>query len=361
MFTACKGDEKKASGSNRYAIIGKITGLDSGWIFLHHDQAAGRLDSTRIDRGYFTFAGEADSVEFCSLKIEHGGRISYPGNFFLEKGRVAMLLYIDSPKLNKITGTATQEEYNRFNQDLSDSVDSKFTKLEKAFGEAKTRKDKAAMDRIDKELDAVDSIQKKFVSRYAALHPASVLSAFELYQNFSYNPDPAALGKMFVGLSPENRHAYYGRKLDTVLQKAVATDIGRTAPDFTLPDMSGKPVALSSFRGKVTLVDFWASWCGPCRRENPNVLAAYNTFHSKGFDIIGVSCDESREEWQTAVRKDGLVWTQVCDMTGWKTVPYNLYGIMGIPMNYLLDRDGKIIARGLRGDDLTAKLKQILP
>ena len=362
FISACQnGDRKKtAGGGSHYAIIGKITGLDSGWIFLSHDESQDRVDSARIDRGYFTFAGSTDTAESCSLKIEHAGKTSYPGNFFLDKGKTAMLIYIDSPKLNKINGTPAQDEYNSFNQGLSEAVDARFAVLEKAFGEARTRSDKSAMDTIEKKMEAVDSVQKGIVERYAAEHPASLLSAYEVYNNFSYNPDPSSLGKMYNGLDPLVKSSYFGRKLDTTLQKAIATDIGKTAPVFSLPDMSGKPVSLSSLRGKVTLVDFWASWCGPCRRENPAVLQAYNNYHAKGFDILGVSCDVSKADWQAAVKKDGLVWTQVCDLSGWKTVPYGLYGIIGIPMNFLLDKDGKIIAKGLRGDALAAKLKEVL-
>ncbi len=134
---------------------------------------------------------------------------------------------------------------------------------------------------------------------------------------------------------------------------------GGEAPDFTQNDRDGKPVKLSDFRGKVMLVDFWASWCGPCRRENPHVVELYNHYHKKGFDVLGVSLDNNRAPWLAAIEKDGLVWNHVSDLKGWKNDAAQLYGVSSIPHTVLVDRDGKIIARNLRGEQLTAKLREI--
>lgn len=136
--------------------------------------------------------------------------------------------------------------------------------------------------------------------------------------------------------------------------------VGQTAPDFTLPDQSGKSVSLSSFKGKYVLVDFWASWCQPCRRENPNVVAAYNKFKGKNFTIVGVSLDKSKEAWDKAVEADGLTWTHVSDLQFWDSKVVPLYGISSIPTNMLLDPQGKVVAIGLRGPALESKLQEVL-
>ncbi len=134
---------------------------------------------------------------------------------------------------------------------------------------------------------------------------------------------------------------------------------GGEAPDFTMNDTEGNPVKLSDFRGKVMLIDFWASWCGPCRRENPHVVELYNHFHNKGFDVLGVSLDKSKEPWLKAIKDDGLVWNHVSDLKYWSNEAAQLYGVTSIPHTVLVDKDGKIIARNLRGEQLTAKLREI--
>jgi peroxiredoxin len=145
-----------------------------------------------------------------------------------------------------------------------------------------------------------------------------------------------------------------------MIVRMLSTANGQVAPEINLPSPDGKEIALSSLRGKVVLIDFWASWCGPCRKEMPNVVKAYAKFKNKGFEIYGVSLDQDKEHWVEAIKKDGITWPQVSDLQQWQSSVVKLYTIQGIPFTVLIDKEGKILAKNLRGEQLEAKLAEVL-
>jgi thiol-disulfide isomerase/thioredoxin len=183
-------------------------------------------------------------------------------------------------------------------------------------------------------------------------------------------------GLLFINRLPMNENMALYIKYDSALYKTYPTNnfvmdfhqevtknirlnVGNVAPDIMEQDTAGKEIALSSLRGKYVLIDFWASWCGPCRRENPHMVKLYETYHRKGFEIYGVSLDKDKNAWKTAIKKDKLIWTEVSDLGFWNAKPAKLYNVNSIPYTVLLDKNGKILAKGLFGAEIEEKLKQI--
>ena len=233
--------------------------------------------------------------------------------------------------------------------------------IDKKYAVANKAKDVAARDTLMVEGKAIfDRMYEDVYPNYILKNPNSPI-VFTMLDEYTRGViDAEKVEPLFNPISKELKNSVEGKKWGEKLAKAKRTSIGKQAPDFVQNDTLGNPVKLSSFRGKYVLVDFWASWCGPCRAENPNVLKAYNKLKDKNFEVVSVSIDSDRKAWLKAIKEDGMPWTQVSDLKGGKNEAGILYGVDAIPQNWLLDPNGIVLERNLRGEDLDEYIERLM-
>jgi peroxiredoxin len=327
------------------------------------------IDSAVVTNGTFSFTGTLLYPENAYLVIDHKGTgIAHIGktpdllNFYLEKG-ICYIVGTDSAGTAKVEGSKLNDENAELKNQLK-PLDEPTRKLIADVNSAtpEQQNDPVFRNALASRSKAIKTQQISILKDFIVNHPDSYVCITVLNEMGPHANDPAELKRLFDGLSPALKDSEKGRSLKHAIDLANITGIGAIAPDFTQNDVNGKPVTLSSFRGKYVLVDFWASWCGPCRQENPNLVKTYNKYKDKNFTVLGVSLDrpDGRADWLKAIKNDGLVWTQVSDLNYWSNKAAVLYFIGQIPSNFLLDPKGKIIARDLRGEELDDKLAELL-
>jgi peroxiredoxin len=224
------------------------------------------------------------------------------------------------------------------------------------------KNDTTFFDGLKHKMNKADQLRDSLKYVYIRQNPDSYFSLEALTELAGENVDVYKIEPLFKGLSAKVRNTKAGTDVAKLLYDIGATSIGAMAPDFTQSDVNDKPVKLSDFRGKYVLLDFWASWCGPCRAENPNVMKAFNKYKEKNLTVLGVSLDQpgKKAAWLAAIKADGLPWTQVSDLQFWNNAAAKQYNIRAIPQNFLIDPTGKIVAKNLRGEALEKKLEELL-
>lgn len=226
------------------------------------------------------------------------------------------------------------------------------------------KKDTVVVKKYMKQFDELTQLSHQISLEYIDKHPASAyaLNAIKEVDNGGYILHAEVVEPLFKKLSPEIQESEAGKAFGARIEKAKKLSVGQLAPVFSAPDTTGKIVSVEEYKNRYVLIDFWASWCKPCRAENPNVLKAYNKYKDKNFTVLGISLDNEKAKaaWLKAINDDGMPWTQISDLKGWSSPAAELYDVHAIPQNYLLDPSGKIVAKNIRGEKLHKTLEEIL-
>lgn len=319
VFALCFGLTQTNAQESAIDLKGTVVDTVAQYVYLQkfHNKMFTTIDSVKVKDGNFSFKTKVKTPELYGLSVNTAESPLY---IFLEKGPISV-------KLNPKKYYSNSVVEGSISQDL-------FEKYKKT-----------------KDVE---------ISKFITENPKSIVAAYVLYRNWSYRLTPEQITQNIALLDKSQQNSTYVKELKELAIVLDGLAIGKKAPDFTANNQDGKAIRLSDNLNGYTLVDFWASWCGPCRRENPNIVAAYKEFHDKGFNIIGISLDKKKENWIKGIQDDHLDWTHVSDLLFWNSAVAKLYGVRAIPANYLVDSKGIIVAKNLHGEELQSTLKSLL-
>ena len=362
LISSCVFAQKTAKPKTfGFKIEGTVRNFEGPFIYLHHkwdDQNF--TDSAKVVKGKFSF--NLKSQEPNMYWFTTNSDLNNPVNciFFVDEGTLKAQVIGDSIAYSTIEGGKSQVDYIAYRAVLNNIVLLQ-QKMQNDFNVAVQNNDINTQNAIRTEYQNLNNTYLNSLKDYIKAHPKSPVSGFIIYNDFN-NPNiplsvvEECLSYIDAGVKESKFIKLANKRLDSMR----GTTVGYKANEFSQTNTAGKVVNLSDFRGKYVLIDFWASWCRPCRMENPNVVTAYNRFKDKGFTVLGISMDSNKEAWLNAIQQDNLTWTHLSDLKGWGNEVGKLYGVSGIPQNYLIDKDGKIVAKDLRGPALEEKLAEIL-
>ncbi|MQP24377.1 redoxin domain-containing protein [Flavobacterium sp. LMO8] len=350
--------------NNEYLLSGIANGVENGkkvYIEIQTNNGQKSIDTGVIENGKFELKGKVIDKDLGFLRIENE-KFSIP--FILENGTINFTIFIDSIQNNKIGGTLNNDKFQEFN-DKSLVIVKKRNNYEKnnlaRMNAAKKNNDTATVNMLIKEhgsfQNEMNNISKNFIKENPNAFLSLLLLENLLMRQYLTTNEIMAF---FESLSLELKQSKKGKEIKENLIGLSDISVGKQAPNFSATSPDGKSISLKESLGKVTIIDFWASWCGPCRKENPSVVALYNEFHAQGLNIIGVSLDKDATKWKEAIVKDKLTWSHVSNLKFWDEPIAKQYNVQSIPATFILDAKGNIVAKDLRGDALKVKVKELL-
>lgn len=349
----------KSYAQNEFHINARISAIDSGFAYLQYtNDSSTRIIDTLSVTSELHFKGETKegSRAFLFFSNRKLGTI----DFFISKGNTSIDASAEDLGNATIKGTTESEAYEEY-QKRKRPIQKNLDSLENLYDKEEEAGNKSALDAIDKEYESVQRRLIPVTKNFITEHPESAAAASLLNDLIRYEALADDLKNLFATLSVEVQKTKRGESILELITNYAKTAVGQPAPSFTQKDTTGKDITFASVKkGKVLLLDFWASWCGPCRKENPNIVTAYEKYHAKGFEILGVSLDKNADKWKAAIQKDRLSWQHVSDLKYWENEVAKLYSIRSIPSNLLINANGIIIAKNLRGEDLHKKLEELL-
>ena len=339
-------------------IKGKIDGIKKGRLFLLSQSGEDRVDTLAFcdfKKGKFKLEANAQEPIFAHLVIEG---FSGGFTFFAEPGITYSACLSEGDNFY-IKGGIMNEDYTA-HMKASDSLRSVISALQEKYDALRTERKLRSASLVNDSLKREQAFLRDFTKSFLNGND-NIISAYTIYSNIVMRDAGLKESRaMYATLGDGAKESCYGRIIKERIDRMAKTDQGAKAPDFTLSDTKGNPVTMSSVKGKIKIIDFWASWCGPCRLNNPALRKLYDEFHEKGLEIIGVSLDTDKESWEMAIEKDGLIWVNVSSLKGWDCETISQYSVSGVPSLFILDEYNNIMATGLRGEQLRTFIQQNL-
>ncbi len=341
-----------------FVIEAQIEGMKNGTAVVKRriNSEFMTIDSTMINNNTFRLSGKLIAPEMCYIHLND--TLPYI-RLFVENKKITVKAHIDSLREAKIEGSETQNALEAYNH-LLKPFDERLRSIYQQYSKATMANDTEKIDRYEKEFNTVSDEQKATSLEFVNKNSNNVLGPYLIWGTLAYDLELEELEKLASQFSPEISNSIYVQQINEYITTLKNVAIGKPFSEITLPGPDGKIKKLSDLKGKIILVDFWASWCGPCRRENPNVVAMYNGFKEENFEIFGVSFDENKEKWVKAIEDDELNWKHVSDLKGWNSEAGKIYGVRSIPHTVLINREGIIVDKNLRGDVLRKRIEELL-